>query len=211
MSAVGKGGEARAAYERALELTQQEPERRFIEARLRRWSDVILLAGPFVEQARSGRRGLMIKSRSHQTLWERACSLGVANGRIRLFQHLAQQPAPRRPRRMQAVTTAHPPTPVSASRAPPVPASDPVPKRSTSQRGSGAQPKPPLGHFQQHQVTRRRPDAPFRPALIGIDDGRQAQFAMLLQHVLIDVFQRRQRMIAVTRTGRFPCARPPSN
>ena len=32
---LGRAGQARAAYKRALELTQQEPERRFIEARLR--------------------------------------------------------------------------------------------------------------------------------------------------------------------------------
>jgi RNA polymerase sigma-70 factor (ECF subfamily) len=32
---LGRIEEARAAYERALELTQQVPERRFIEARLR--------------------------------------------------------------------------------------------------------------------------------------------------------------------------------
>jgi RNA polymerase sigma-70 factor (ECF subfamily) len=32
---LGRTGEARSAYERALELTSQEPERRFIERRLR--------------------------------------------------------------------------------------------------------------------------------------------------------------------------------
>jgi RNA polymerase sigma-70 factor (ECF subfamily) len=32
---LGRVEEARAAYERALELTQQEPERRFIEARIK--------------------------------------------------------------------------------------------------------------------------------------------------------------------------------
>jgi RNA polymerase sigma-70 factor (ECF subfamily) len=31
---VGRTADARAAYERALELTQQEPERRFLQARL---------------------------------------------------------------------------------------------------------------------------------------------------------------------------------
>jgi RNA polymerase sigma-70 factor (ECF subfamily) len=34
---LGRVEQARAAYERALELTQQAPERRFIEARLRSW------------------------------------------------------------------------------------------------------------------------------------------------------------------------------
>jgi RNA polymerase sigma-70 factor (ECF subfamily) len=32
---LGRVDEARAAYERALELTQQVPERRFIEGRLK--------------------------------------------------------------------------------------------------------------------------------------------------------------------------------
>jgi RNA polymerase sigma-70 factor (ECF subfamily) len=32
---LGRVEAARAAYERALELTQQEPERRFIEARIK--------------------------------------------------------------------------------------------------------------------------------------------------------------------------------
>jgi RNA polymerase sigma-70 factor (ECF subfamily) len=32
---LGRREEARAAYERALELTQQVPERRFIEARIK--------------------------------------------------------------------------------------------------------------------------------------------------------------------------------
>ena len=31
---LGRAAEARAAYERALELTRQEPERRFLERRL---------------------------------------------------------------------------------------------------------------------------------------------------------------------------------
>ena len=34
MPAIGKKAEARASYERALSLTQQEPERRFLERRL---------------------------------------------------------------------------------------------------------------------------------------------------------------------------------
>jgi RNA polymerase sigma-70 factor (ECF subfamily) len=32
---LGRTGEARASYERALALTRQEPERRFLERRLR--------------------------------------------------------------------------------------------------------------------------------------------------------------------------------
>ena len=35
---LGRTAEARAAYERALALTQQEPERRFLERRLRELS-----------------------------------------------------------------------------------------------------------------------------------------------------------------------------
>jgi RNA polymerase sigma-70 factor (ECF subfamily) len=36
---LGLGDEARAAYARALELARQEPERRFLERRLRELSD----------------------------------------------------------------------------------------------------------------------------------------------------------------------------
>ncbi len=36
---LGRTGEARAAYARALELTRQEPERRFLERRLRELQD----------------------------------------------------------------------------------------------------------------------------------------------------------------------------
>jgi len=36
---LGKTGEARAAYERALALTRQEPQRRFLERRLSRLLD----------------------------------------------------------------------------------------------------------------------------------------------------------------------------
>jgi RNA polymerase sigma-70 factor (ECF subfamily) len=36
---LGRTAEARASYERALDLTWQEPERRFLERRLRELSD----------------------------------------------------------------------------------------------------------------------------------------------------------------------------
>jgi RNA polymerase sigma-70 factor (ECF subfamily) len=36
---LGRTAEARASYERALRLTRQEPERRFLERRLRELSD----------------------------------------------------------------------------------------------------------------------------------------------------------------------------
>ena len=94
-----------------------------------------------------------------------------------------------------AATTAHRRTPVSASRARPVPAtSRPKPLHQPPRQRRPAESA--LSHFQQHQITRRRPDAPLRTAFIRIDDRRQTQLPVLLQHVLIDVVQRRQRMLA---------------
>jgi RNA polymerase sigma-70 factor, ECF subfamily len=37
---LGRGAEARAAYERALELARQEPERRFLRGRIEALTDV---------------------------------------------------------------------------------------------------------------------------------------------------------------------------